>query len=419
MKTMTRLLDRKLAGHRTRRTSGRTALVLPAVGAAIALAAPALAAPAWVITATVDPSPQKVPFSNVLNAVGARTGSDAWAVGNFLGPNDDDGQVMLAERWNGSAWSQVPTPNVVRFDEKLNAVSPAAAGDVWAVGSTNQTGFAHTDPLAAHWDGTSWTIVPTPATTGGSKSILFGVANLGGANAWAVGRSEANRALVEHWTGAAWTIVPTPDPVAPAGSTFSGSTLTAVSARTANDIWAVGTFSVTKGTNSNSFTLTMHWNGSAWMIVRSPNPATVSAVNGVRQTLNGVVEISPSDAWAVGNTFDTVSGSFLPDKPIAMHWNGTAWSVATLPNLGGGGSLAAVTASSATSVWAAGPAGGSTSVLHWNGTSWAAETTPVGPDGAPVMRGVSAVPGSATEVWAAGFTLPTGGGYHTFVVHHP
>jgi hypothetical protein len=409
--TMTRLPNTHLAG--------RTAAVLLAGGTAIALAGPAIAAPAWVITPTVNPSPQRVAFSNVLNAVGARTGTDAWAVGNFLGPNDDDGQVMLAEHWNGTAWSQVPTPNVVRFDEKLNAVSPAAANDVWAVGSTNRTGFAHTDPLAAHWNGTSWTIVATPVTTGSAKSILFGVANLGGGNAWAVGRSAANRALVEHWNGSAWTIVATPDPVAPAGSTFSGSTLTAVSARAANDIWAVGNFSAARGTTSNSFTLTMHWNGSAWVIVPSPDPATSSPVNGVRQTLNGVVEISRGDAWAVGNTIDTVSGSFLPDKPIAMHFNGTAWQVATLPNLGGGGLLASVTASSPTSVWAAGPAGGTTSVLHFNGASWTPETTPAGPDGQPVMKGIGAVPGSVTEVWAAGITLPSGGGYHTFVVHHP
>lgn len=242
MKTMTRLLRRDPAGRRARRVAGRTAVVLSAVGAAIGLAGPAFAAPAWVITPTVDPSPQKV---------------------------------------------------------------------------------------------------------------------------------------------------------------------------------AVGSFSAAKGTNSNSFTLTMHWNGSAWKIVPSPNPATPSPVNGVRQTLNGVVAISPTDAWAVGNTVDTVSGSFLPDKPIAMHWNGTAWSVATLPNLGGSGLLASVTANSPTSVWAAGPADGTTSVLHWNGTSWTPETTPVGPDGQPVMKGISAVPGSATEVWAAAITLPSGGGYHTFVVHHP
>jgi hypothetical protein len=415
MKTMTRLRNRNLTGRRARRLAGRTAAVLPVVGAAIALASPALAAPAWVITPTVNPSPLKAAFSNEFHAVAARTSTDAWAVGNFLGPNDDDGQVMLAEHWNGTAWSQVPTPNVVRFDEKLNAVSAAAANDVWAVGSIGRTSFKHTDPLAAHWDGTSWTIVPTPFTTGGSRSALFGVANLGGGNAWAVGRGETGHALAEHWDGSAWTVVPTPDPAAPAGSTFTGSTLSAVSARAANDIWAVGNFTTVKGTNVSTFTLTMHWNGSAWTIVPSPNPA-IPTPTGADQALNGVVAISPNDAWAVGGTSDLTG--FQPAKPIAMHWNGTAWSLTSLSNLGNGG-LASVTASSPTSVWAVGLVGGTTSVVHWNGTSWTPETTPVGPDGQPGMTGVSAVPGSATEVWAVGITLPSGGGYHTFAIHHP
>jgi len=26
---------------------------------------------------------------------------------------------------------------------------------------------------------------------------------------------------------------------------------------------------------------------------------------------------------------------------------------------------------------------------------------------------------AAPEVWAVGFTLPSGGGYHTFAIHHP
>jgi hypothetical protein len=87
----------------------------------------------------------------------------------------------------------------------------------------------------------------------------------------------------------------------------------------------------------------------------------------------------------------------------------TAWSLTTVPNQGGGGQLAAVTASSPTSVWAAGAADG-TSVLHWNGTSWTPETIPSGPDGPRIMTGISAVRGSATEVWGAA---------GTFVVHHP
>ena len=299
------------------------------------------------ITPAVNVNPS--PPSNVFTAVDARTSTDAWVVGTYQNPVDDAGGTILAEHWNGTAWSAAPTPDIFRSDEKLNAVSAAAANDVWAVGSKQMPGFAHTDPLTAHWDGTSWSIVPTPDVRGGSKSNLFGVANLGSGNAWAVGRSETGRTLIEHWDGSAWKIVP------------------------------------------------------------SPNPGTPSAINGVRQTMNGVVEISPTDAWAVGNTFDTVSGSFAADKPIAMHWNGTAWSLTTVPNQGGGGQMAAVTASSPTSVWAAGAADG-TSVLHWNGTSWTPETIPSGPDGPPIMTGIRAVRGSATEVWGAA---------GTFVVHHP
>jgi len=418
MKAITRHVERAAPDRRSRSRIGRATALLLATGAAVAMAGPALAAPAWVVTPSVDPSDQKVPFSNVLSAVGARTSGDVWAVGNYLSPNDDDGQVMLAERWNGSAWSQVPTPNVFRFDEKLLAVSPASANDVWAVGSTNKISFAHTDPLAAHWDGSAWTIVPTPVTTGSAKSILFGVANLGGTNAWAVGRSHTNQALIEHWDGSAWTIVPHPNPVARPGTTLSGSTLTAISARSASDIWAVGSYSLASGVVSNSFTLTMHWNGSTWTIVPSPNPATSSPVNGVRQTLNGVVEISPTDVWAVGNTIDTVSGSFQPDKPIALHWNGTAWSVAPVPALPASGLLASVTANLSTDVWAAGRVGVNTLILRWNGSAWTQESSPNGSGVQTLLNGISAVPGTATEVWAAGINLPTGGGYRTFVVHH-
>ena len=82
MKTMTRLPSRSLAGRRARRVAGRTAVALTGAVAAIAMAGPAFAAPAWVITPTVNPSPFTVAFSNQFNAVSARTGTDAWAVGN-------------------------------------------------------------------------------------------------------------------------------------------------------------------------------------------------------------------------------------------------------------------------------------------------------------------------------------------------
>lgn len=393
----------------------RLGVVLPAVGAALVLTAgSALAAPTWVSTTTPDQVPNGVPFNNVFNAVTARTSTDAWAVGTFERANDDDGSAILAEHWDGTAWTALPTPNVFRFNEKLNAVSASAANDVWAVGSTNMTGFAHTDPITAHYDGQAWSLVPVPATTGGSKSILFGVANLGGGNVWAVGRSEANRALIEHWNGSAWTIVPAPVPTVPSGNTFVGTTLNGISARSANDIWAVGYTQGAQGTNANKFTLTMHWNGSTWTVVPSPNPA-IPTPAGTTQVLSSVVSISANDAWAVGGTSD-ISG-FQPARPIAMHWNGARWSLTTLPNIGNGG-IASVTANSSTSVWAAGGPGDPGTVLHWNGTSWAQDTTvPTGPAGSTTLRGIAAVSGSATEVWAVGNTVPADGNNRAFAMH--
>lgn len=43
---------------------------------------------------------------------------------------------------------------------QLNGAASVSANDVWAVGQTTAaTGF---QTLAEHWDGTAWTVVPTP-----------------------------------------------------------------------------------------------------------------------------------------------------------------------------------------------------------------------------------------------------------------
>ena len=129
-----------------------------AAGASLTLlAGTAMAAtPTWTVVPSVNPS------ATTLNAVSARTATDAWAVGQFQGAGDDAGSQIFAERWNGTQWQQVPTPNIVRQDERLLGVSASGPNDAWAVGNTNVISFASHDTLAAHWDGTAWTIVPTP-----------------------------------------------------------------------------------------------------------------------------------------------------------------------------------------------------------------------------------------------------------------
>jgi hypothetical protein len=382
-----------------------------------------MAAPAWTVVPSVDP----VTTENQLTAVSARTATDAWAVGFYRGPNRHDGRVMLAERWDGTRWAQVATPNVRFFDEKLLAVDASGANEAWAVGSTNQTGFATTNPIAAHWDGTQWTIVPTPASTGTSKSILDGVVDFGPGNAWAVGRSRSARALIEHWDGTQWTVVPGPDPVPPAGSTLGSASLTGVSAVSARDIWAVGSYSVVHGTTVDTFTLTEHFDGSVWRVVPSPNVARPHPLNGARQVLNAVTVVSSADVWAVGQTIDTASGSFLPDRTLTLHWNGTAWSVVSSPDHPAEDELTGVAAVSPTDVWAVGtfvdrgvdgtafPVGKS-QTLHWNGAAWSVVPSPNG-TGDTGLAGVGTVPGTA-QAWAVGDTLTGASTTHTFVLRH-
>ncbi len=83
----------------------------------------------------------------------------------------------------------------------------------------------------------------------------------------------------------------------------------AVSASAATDAWAVG-FSIL-GRRDHG-TLIEHWNGTAWSV----NSSLV--VTGSAAQLNGVVDLSPANAWAVG----LGSGGALLE-----HWNGSAAGV--------------------------------------------------------------------------------------------
>jgi hypothetical protein len=82
-----------------------------------------------------------------------------------------------------------------------------------------------------------------------------------------------------------------------------------------------------------------------WSIVKSPNGSLP------QNTLNGAVAISQHDVWAVGS-FDSNGGSKV--NTMVLHWNGSQWSIVTSPNRGSGDFFNAVAAVSAHDVWAGG-----------------------------------------------------------------
>jgi hypothetical protein len=340
---------------------------------------------------SVDPSAG----TNVLNGVAVRSSSDAWAVGNFTGPDpDDDGLNMLTEHWNGSRWSQVPTPAVPHLDESLLAVGASSASDAWAVGFEKGVGAAGRFPLAVHWNGSSWTIVPTPTQTGGSKSTLNGVVDLSASNAWAVGRSRSATALAEHWNGSAWSVVPVPTPAGAASSQ-----LAAISALSPTNIWAVGSVVNIVNTAVQNRTLVEHWNGAAWSIVPARNATTSNL-------LTGVAAVAANNVWAVGYTI-TTDGTNQPDRTLIEHWNGTSWSIVASPTVASNDTLTGVAARSATDIWAVGFRQDRSGAIpinrtlteHWNGSAWSVVASPNVGANDNLLNAVAAVPG---DVWAVG-----------------
>ena len=98
----------------------------------------------WAVQSAADPAGSSEP---TLSGVACMSATNCSAVGGDSSPGH-----AIAERWNGSTWSVVSTPNPGSLDY-LNSVSCTAVGCT-AVGdySSASSGLA----LALHWNGTSW-----------------------------------------------------------------------------------------------------------------------------------------------------------------------------------------------------------------------------------------------------------------------
>jgi len=194
-----------------------------------------------------------------------------------------------AEHWNGITWARVSTPNPggSAGTPTLTGVAATSASNAWAVGM-HSTGQEGTLTLIEHWNGTNWTQVPSPSP-GGTLHIdwLLGVTATSATDAWAVGRTHS-KTLIEHWNGTAWTQVPSPNP-----ANSREPELTGVTAISASDAWAVGDY-IAAVAGFPRETLIEHWNGTAWTQMPSPNPSSTGNL------LGGVAANSPSNVWAVG-----------------------------------------------------------------------------------------------------------------------
>jgi hypothetical protein len=320
------------------------------------------------------------PFINnsTLSAAAIIAENDIWAVGDITGSSAST-DVALAEHFDGTSWTLIPTPAVT--GGMLSSVAGVGGNDVWAVG--NQAAGSSSTALIEHWNGASWSVVGGPKVPRGS--FLTGVAAVSATDAWAVGSEPAPSGsrfifnpLVEHWDGTSWTVVTSP-------AFVNGLQLNGISADAANDVWVVGGNTVLHFDGANwshvpspsKVSLNTvaalspgnvwgvgvgpglyfpratieHLDGTTWSVVSSPNPTTRG-----NSFLEGIAAVAANDVWAVGGGVGVGA--------VIEHWDGKSWSILTAPN--GVSSLNGVTARSDGTVVAVGRGANNSAVILHN-----------------------------------------------------
>jgi hypothetical protein len=278
----------------------------------------------------------------------------------------------LAERWDGTTWTIVPTPNPAASSIQLNSVSCAGSDSCMTVGyfvtgSTVQS-------LAERWDGTSWTKVKTPRPPKAFWAELDGVSCINAIDCIAVGGFIKNgvdsqeQPLAEQWDGSSWRLQHTPKPNAE-----NGSGLTSVSCTAATACEASGVYTYADVVDA---VFAFGWDGTRWFGEHQPNPGG--------SELNNEVSASCSNARActgVGTWVDFGGNT----RGLAERWDGTKWTGQRVADLPGsqftspyGVSCINDTVCAAVGNWSANANAFPSSTLaeRWNGTGWVVQPTP-------------------------------------------
>ncbi len=138
-------------------------------------------------------------------------------------------------------WTTTTTPGGSEGGAGVTGVSCVSSSECWAVGSVNDGGGNSTDrTLTERWNGTRWSVVRSPNVSTSPSDQLVGVTCTSRLDCWAVGNalgysSPPLPALTEHWDGSKWSIVPS-EQVSPKDS-YELSSVTCIHTK---DCWSVG-----------------------------------------------------------------------------------------------------------------------------------------------------------------------------------
>ncbi len=233
-----------------------------------------------------------------------------------------------------------------------------------------------TVPPGASSQSSIFRVQPSPSPNVQGNTLIAGAA-VAADDAWAVGyRNDNNlndsRTLTEHWDGSAWKVVPSPNPgsIPSCKNSNTGNVLTSIATVASNDVWAVG-FSFTCSTDL--VPMALHWDGTAWSAMATP-----ALLTNDNSAFNSVVALASNNVYAVG--YQPAANGAV--RTLIEHWDGVTWQVVSSPNGNStGSSLFGVSATSPNDIWAVGDNVApdvpiTTLVEHFDGTTWSIIPSP-------------------------------------------
>ena len=261
------------------------------IGTGIGTGVAQAAGTAW----TVAPSPNATLPGGKIESVSCSAPAACTAVGTNL--NTSGINVTLAERWNGTSWARQATPNPPGNTDpsvapSLLGVSCPAAGFCAAVGAYQAPGAIQVS-MAETWNGLRWTWQPFPVPANSSGAGLTAVSCTSAHFCEAVGSYFDNTAgtnvtLAATWDGTSWSLQPTPTP---GGFSFEQFNTVSCASPTFCEAWASG------NAGNPGVTLAEQWDGSSWQLQTVPSNATVNSVSCASRTFCEAVGSGPAYTW--------------------------------------------------------------------------------------------------------------------------
>ena len=219
----------------------------------------------WVI----QPTPPTTGGTNgtaTFLAVDCLKAADCLAVGTDGFANSGQ-SATLVEQWNGTSWAVVPSPTPSGFAwSVLNSVSCSSRTSCIAVGYSQPSSGGSQFMLAEGWNGVAWTMLTIPEPAGATQSSLESVSCAPASGCVAVGAATIAgtdiQSLAEGWDGSQWTIEPMPS--------LSAPELNGISCPAPGVCTAVGSYGTSGATGEP---LAEGWNGTTWSVELTPNPS--------------------------------------------------------------------------------------------------------------------------------------------------